>query len=73
MITAQIKVDDNNQIEKIFEAEQKESTGERASYSLKKQGNKIIFEIKAKDFVSLRAILNSITKLLDVNYKINKI
>lgn len=73
MINAKIEIDDNKQIEKIFEAEQKRSTGERASYSIEKKGKKIIFNIKADDFVALRATLNSITKLLEVNYKINKL
>jgi len=73
MINAKIIVDDNKQIEKIFKPELKKSKTERAFYKIEKKGKKIIFNIKAKDFVALRAMLNSITKLLEVNYKINKL
>jgi len=73
MINAKIIEKDNNQIEKIFEPEIKQSEGERASYNIEKKDKKIIFNIQAKDYIALRAILNSILKFLKVNEKINKI
>ncbi len=73
MITAKIIEKDNKQIEKIFEPEIKQSEGERASYKIEKKDKKIIFNMKAKDYVALRAILNSILKFLRVNEKINKL
>ncbi len=73
MINAKIIVKDNKQIKKIFEPELKKSKTERAFYKIQKKDKKIIFNIKAQDFVALRAMLNSITKLLEVNYKVNKI
>ncbi len=73
MIKAKIEIKDNGQIMKVFEPELKKSTGERASYKIKKNNDNIIFDIESKDFVALRAILNSITKLLEVNFKINQI
>lgn len=73
MINAKIIIKDNNQIKKIFEPELKKSKTDRAFYKIEKEGKRIIFNIEAKDFVALRAMLNSITKLLEVNYKINKL
>ena len=73
MIHAKIEVDDNQQLEKIFEPELKKSRTDRATYTIEKKGKKISFNIKANDFVALRAMSNSITKLLEVNYKINKL
>jgi tRNA threonylcarbamoyladenosine modification (KEOPS) complex Pcc1 subunit len=73
MINAKIIVNDNNQIKKIFEPELKKSKTERAFYKIEKKGKKIVFDIEAKDFVALRAMLNSITKLLEVNYKIRRL
>ena len=42
----------------------------RASINLKKTKDKVVFEIEAKDSVALRAMLNGVTKLLDVYEKI---
>ncbi|MBS3112575.1 hypothetical protein J4418_00625 [Candidatus Woesearchaeota archaeon] len=44
----------------------------RAIINLKKTDNKLKFIIEAQDSVALRAILNSITKLLDVYEKVQK-
>ena len=74
MILANIEVDKNiNQLEKIFKPELKKTSSGRASLNLKKKNKKIIFQVKAKDIVALRAILNSITKVLEVNDKVNKL
>jgi tRNA threonylcarbamoyladenosine modification (KEOPS) complex Pcc1 subunit len=47
--------------------------GDRASVELKKEKEYLLFKIKAKDSIALRAIMNSISKLLTVHEKIKKI
>ncbi len=47
--------------------------GDRASVDLEKKEKYLLFKIKAKDSVALRAIINSITKLLTVHEKMGKI
>ena len=47
--------------------------GDRAGVELKKIKEGLLFEIKAKDSVALRAMLNSISKLLTVYEKMGKI
>lgn len=56
-----------------FRAELKDVKGDRSEYRIKKTGKGTEFEIKAKDSVALRAVLNSITKLLSVHEKMAKI
>lgn len=43
----------------------------RAKINLKKEDNKLKFIIETKDSVALRAMLNSVTKLLNVYEKVN--
>ena len=47
--------------------------GDRAGIELKKIREGLLLKIKAKDSVALRAMLNSITKLLTVHEKTEKI
>lgn len=47
--------------------------GDRVSAELKKKKGYLLFKIKAKDSIALRAIINSITKLLTVYEKIRRI
>ena len=47
--------------------------GDRADVELKKTKEGLLFEIKAKDSVALRAMLNSISKLLTVYEKMKKV
>ena len=47
--------------------------GNRASVDLEKKEKYLLFKIKAKDSIALRAIINSITKLLTVHEKMGKI
>jgi tRNA threonylcarbamoyladenosine modification (KEOPS) complex Pcc1 subunit len=47
--------------------------GNRANVELKKKDDHLLFKIKAKDSVALRAIINSITKLLTVYEKMVKV
>ena len=52
------------------EGEKKE---DRSEISFEKKEDSVVFNVKAKDPVALRASLNSITKLLIVYEKIEKI
>jgi tRNA threonylcarbamoyladenosine modification (KEOPS) complex Pcc1 subunit len=63
-----IKEDIHN-IEKLFEAEEKAFDNQRARYELKKTKQGLIFNITAEDSTALKAVLNSITKLLTVYEK----
>ncbi len=47
--------------------------GDRASVELKEKKKYLLFKIKAKDSVALRAMMNSISKLLNVHEKMKKI
>ncbi len=47
--------------------------GDRASVELKQKKEYLLLKIKAKDSVALRAMINSIIKLLTVHEKIEKI
>jgi len=74
MINASIEIDKNlDQIEEIFKPELEKASNERATLKIKKTGKKLIFYVNAADIVALRATLNSITKMLEVNYKINQL
>ncbi len=47
--------------------------GDRASVELKQKKGYLLLKIKAKDSVALRAMMNSISKLLTVHEKMKKI
>jgi tRNA threonylcarbamoyladenosine modification (KEOPS) complex Pcc1 subunit len=47
--------------------------GDRAAVDLKKKKEYLLFKIKAKDSTALRAMMNSISKLLTVHEKIRRI
>lgn len=47
--------------------------GDRADIELKKVKGFLLFEVKAKDSIALRAMTNSINKLLTVYEKITKV
>ena len=59
-------------IEKVFASEDKSIKG-KTSYRLKKTAGGVAFSIEAKDSTALRTILNSITKILTVIEKTNRI
>lgn len=66
-LSAEISVKENfHDLKKVFGAEEKTFKNQRAGYEIKKFKDKIVFRIKAKDSSSLRAVLNSITKLINV-------
>jgi tRNA threonylcarbamoyladenosine modification (KEOPS) complex Pcc1 subunit len=71
MIDAEIKVcQDIDTIAKLFQPELKETKTDRAHYTLEKKKGCLIFRIQAKDIVALKAVLNSITKILEVHEKL---
>ena len=66
-LTAEIRVkEDFHNLEKLFVAEEKEFKNKRARYEIKKSKDRLVFKIKARDSSALRAVLNSITKLISV-------
>jgi tRNA threonylcarbamoyladenosine modification (KEOPS) complex Pcc1 subunit len=56
--------EDPDKIEKLFASEEKAFANERANYSLKKEGKELKITLQAKDAVALRAVLNSVVKML---------
>lgn len=73
MLNATISVDDRAKvIGKCFAAEDRDIKG-KASYAVKSQKGRAVFEIKAEDSVALRTVLNSITKMLTVIEKTGRI
>jgi len=70
MLRAEIIIDkDICDIERLFASEEKEFDNKRASYEVKKEKDRLIFSVSAKDSSALRAALNSITKMLIVYEK----
>jgi tRNA threonylcarbamoyladenosine modification (KEOPS) complex Pcc1 subunit len=68
-LQAQITItQDIKEIKEVFLPEEKEFSNKRASYELLEKDKKLIFDIKAKDVSALRAVMNSITKILSVYY-----
>ena len=72
--TASIRVrcDDPETFMKAFSAEEDVKSG-RATWELSRDGDDVEFRITANDSVALRAMLNSITKLLTVYEKVGAI
>ncbi len=63
--SSQITINENiEHIEKLFASEEKEFSSGRAKYSLKKQGKLLIILLEATDATALRAVLNSVAKML---------
>ena len=59
---------------KLIECFKPEMTDDkRSNFKLKEKENSVLFEIESKDSVALRATLNSITKLLTVYEKMEKL
>lgn len=72
--TAKIEVfEDPKKLVKCFGPELKKEKADRSSFTIKKKSKSLIFDIKAKDSVALRATLNSITKLCTVYEKIHEL
>jgi len=73
-LSAEIIVkEDINNVHKLFEAEEKAFVNKRACYELKKNKGSLIFKISAEDSTALKAVLNSITKILTVYEKTKEV
>ena len=73
MYRATVHVQGNQRlIQSCFSPEDKGMKG-RSAYSLKKEQGGVMFEVTAQDSVALRAHLNTITKMLTVVEKMQRI
>ncbi|MEK6917049.1 MAG: hypothetical protein AABW92_04870 [Nanoarchaeota archaeon] len=71
MITCKLEIDENvEELYKIFLSEKLQS--DRASCNIKK-GKTLVFEVKAKDSISMRAFMSSILKIIEIHNKISKV
>ncbi len=73
---AEIKVyEDIDRLYELFypEMEDERNKHDRSSFKMSKRKDHLLFVIEAKDAVALRATFNSLTKLLTVKEKIEKI
>ena len=69
-LSAEISVkEDIHNLEKLFAAEEKTFKNQRAGYEIKKEKDQLVFKVKARDTSALRAVLNSITKIISVYEK----
>jgi tRNA threonylcarbamoyladenosine modification (KEOPS) complex Pcc1 subunit len=67
---------DPEQLYKVFAPEledAKKGFNDRASYSVEKKPGKLMFKVEAKDSTSLRAVLNSITKLVSIYERVRNV
>ncbi|MFP4524068.1 MAG: KEOPS complex subunit Pcc1 [Candidatus Woesearchaeota archaeon] len=65
MITATISVPDKeDHVRRVFAAEQQELLNERASYSVAHEDGVATVTVEAKDATALRAVVNSVCKVL---------
>lgn len=65
MITSRISVEDKEKIvEEVFAAEEKEFQSGRAEYALTREKDTLHVDVKASDASALRAVLNSVCKVL---------
>lgn len=72
-LRAEIKVFDNiENVYRCFEPEEPKKQ-DRSFINIKKEKDHVLFSIEAKDITALRASLNSITKLLEVQYKVEEL
>ncbi|MBI2136903.1 hypothetical protein HYU12_00075 [Candidatus Woesearchaeota archaeon] len=73
MLKASIVADDRGGfIRNCFASEDREIKG-KAKYEVVKSGSKVVFEVSAVDSVALRTVLNSITKMLTVIEKMERL
>jgi tRNA threonylcarbamoyladenosine modification (KEOPS) complex Pcc1 subunit len=71
--TAEITIqEDSKNIEKLFLAEEKEFGNGRAGYEIVKGKGSLTFKFQAEDSTALRAVLNSVAKMLSVYEKAKK-
>jgi tRNA threonylcarbamoyladenosine modification (KEOPS) complex Pcc1 subunit len=73
MITATIRCPYEKELVDMFASEDKEFGNGRASYTLDKEGDELVFSVSANDFVALRAMLNAITKNLSIYAQVGEV
>ena len=74
MISTTIRVEDKKgEIKAVFAAESQALLNDRASYTVKQDGEFAVIAVSAQDASALRAVLNSICKLLIVFEKANEV
>lgn len=74
MLNAKITLEDKEgKLEKLFSFEDKELSNGRAEYKVSKKDNLLEINVSAKDSVALRSILTSVTRVLTVDEKTNKV
>ncbi len=72
--SALIKVSgDVKSLEQLFSSELRESKNDRASFKIKNDKRDLLIEVVANDSTALRAMLNSISKLLTIYEKTNEV
>ena len=65
MITTTIRVpDERDYVRRVFAAEQQELLNERASYSVTHDDGVATITVEARDATALRAVVNSVCKVL---------
>ncbi len=62
--------EDIDNIQELFVPEDKEFSNKRASYTITKEKQKLIFKIQAKDETALKAVKSSINKNLTIYKKV---
>ena len=67
-----VELENPEKLLEVFIPELENSVKERASYKIVQEKKSLEFQIIAIDSVSLRAVLNSITKLMTVYEKLTK-
>ena len=71
---AEITVEGNpDTLTKLFAAEDKVLSNNRAKYTITAKEKGIVFNVDANDAVAMRAVLNAITKTLEVFEKMGNI
>lgn len=73
MLNALITLPDNGELYKIFSVEDKDFGSDRASYEVDFKKNILTINVKAKDSVALRSVLNTVTKIITVYEKTSSV
>ena len=73
MYESKIYVNYDKELETVFSLEDKDFGNNRASYSFERDGDKLIILIRATDSVALRAVFNTVTKILTVYEKASRV
>lgn len=73
MLNAKVTLPDNGELYKIFSVEDKDFGSDRASYDISLEKNVLTINVKAKDSVALRSVLNTVTKIITVYEKTSSV